>query len=99
MFFSVITKNLNWEILTENLVAFKRWNGLRMKNLNFMVVHWKIWLLVGGVHKKPLYRGNCLNRGLGQFVGSLAKKRGESVFEGGWCPDAHYDLILVHART
>ena len=24
MFLSVITKNLNWEILTENLVTFKR---------------------------------------------------------------------------
>ena len=24
--FSVITKNLNWEILTKNLVTFKRWN-------------------------------------------------------------------------
>ena len=24
MFFSVITKNLNWEILTKNLVIFKR---------------------------------------------------------------------------
>ena len=24
MFFSGITKNLNWEILTENLVTFKR---------------------------------------------------------------------------
>ena len=27
MFFSVIT-NLNWEILTKNLVAFKRWVGV-----------------------------------------------------------------------
>ena len=25
MFFSVITENLNWEILTKNLVTFKRW--------------------------------------------------------------------------
>ena len=29
MFFSVITKNLNWEILTKNLVTFKRWNCLK----------------------------------------------------------------------
>ena len=28
MFFSVITKNLNWEILTKNLVTFKRWDFL-----------------------------------------------------------------------
>ena len=26
MFFSVMTQNLNWEILTENLVTFKRWD-------------------------------------------------------------------------
>ena len=26
MFFSVITKNLTWEILTKNLVTFKRWD-------------------------------------------------------------------------
>ena len=30
MFFSAITKNLNWEILTKNLVTFKRWD--RVKN-------------------------------------------------------------------
>ena len=29
MFFSVITKNLNWEILTKNSVTFKRWNGVK----------------------------------------------------------------------
>ena len=28
MFFSVITKNLNWEILTKNLVTFKRLDGV-----------------------------------------------------------------------
>ena len=29
MFFSVITENLNWETLTKNLVAFKRWHGVK----------------------------------------------------------------------
>ena len=29
MFFSVITENSNWEILTKNLVAFKRWDGVK----------------------------------------------------------------------
>ena len=28
MFFSVRTKNLNWEIFTINLVTFKRWDGI-----------------------------------------------------------------------
>ena len=32
MFFSVITKNLNWEILTSNLATFKRWDGLKDEN-------------------------------------------------------------------
>ena len=29
MFFSVTIKNLNWEILTKNLVTFKRLDGVR----------------------------------------------------------------------
>ena len=28
MYFSVITKNLNWEILTKNFVTFKRQDGV-----------------------------------------------------------------------
>ena len=28
MFFPVMTKNLNWEISTKNLVTFKRWDGV-----------------------------------------------------------------------
>ena len=39
MLFYVITKNLNWEILTMNLVTFKRWDGVRMKMFNIMGVH------------------------------------------------------------
>ena len=33
MFFSLITKNLNWEILTKNLVTFKRWGGIKDEKL------------------------------------------------------------------
>ena len=29
MIFSVVTKNLNWEILTKNLVTFKRQDGVK----------------------------------------------------------------------
>ena len=29
MILSVITKNLNWEFLTINLVTFKRWDGIK----------------------------------------------------------------------
>ena len=28
MFFSIITKSLNWEILIKNLVTFGRWDGV-----------------------------------------------------------------------
>ena len=29
MLLSVITMNLKWEILTKNLVTFKRWDGVK----------------------------------------------------------------------
>ena len=29
MFLSLITKNLNWEILVKNLVTFKRWDEVK----------------------------------------------------------------------
>ena len=31
MFFSVMTKNLDWEISNKNLVTFKRWDGVNDK--------------------------------------------------------------------
>ena len=37
MFFSVLTKNLNWEILTKNLVTFKKWDVV--KDQKFYGVH------------------------------------------------------------
>ena len=40
MFFSATTKNLNWEILTKNLVTFKRrWDEIKVENFNIMGVH------------------------------------------------------------
>ena len=30
MFFFILTNNLNWEVLTINLVTFKRWDGIRV---------------------------------------------------------------------
>ena len=29
MFFSVITKSLNWEILTKNLITYNRFDGVK----------------------------------------------------------------------
>ena len=39
MFFFFITKNLNWKILTKNLVACKRWDEVKDEKLNIMLVH------------------------------------------------------------
>ena len=59
--FSAITKNLNWEILTKNLVTFKvtfkRWDGVKKENFNIMGLYWKMWFLGGGgCSWKPMYR-------------------------------------------
>ena len=35
MFFSIITRNLNWEILTKTLVTFKRWDGVKHEKCEY----------------------------------------------------------------
>ena len=37
MFFSILTKNLNWKILVKNLVTFKKWNGIKNEHFNMRV--------------------------------------------------------------
>ena len=56
MFFSIITKNLNWKILTNNLVTFKGWVWAKIKNYK-MWVHQKTQILGGEFTKKPIYWG------------------------------------------
>ena len=63
-----------------------------MKNLYIFGVHGKIRVLRGwggGVHKKPIYRGDGLKRGLGQFPdlkgGDLIRRRGVVFFRGKGC--------------
>ena len=50
-----------------------------MKNVDIMGVH---QYLGEGDHRKTIYIGGCLRRGLGQFAEGLVKNR-EGVFEGG----------------
>ena len=52
-----------------------------MENVNIMGVHHRGE--GGGGHKKTIYRGNCLKRGLGQFADNSAKNREEGTFDGG----------------
>ena len=57
MFFSVITKNLNQEILTRNLVTFKRSDGVKVEKL---LIFWGFTEksdFQGGGHEKPIQRG------------------------------------------
>ena len=68
---SAITKNLNWQILTKNLVTFKRSDGLKMENVDIMQVH---QFLGERVTKKQLYMGNWLKRGAWIICRGLGKK-------------------------
>ena len=61
----MVTKNKNWEILTMNLVTFKRWDVVKDEKFQYY----------GGSLKNSIFKG------LGHFSdlregGSLAKKRG-----------------------
>ena len=57
MFFSVITKTLNWEILTKNLVTFLK-DGMRLRAKNFIIgVHWEIQFIGGESQKTNIYGG------------------------------------------
>ena len=53
MFFSVMTKNFNWEIPTKNLVTFKRWDRVNDKKFQYY----------GSSPKNPIFGG--LGRGEG----------------------------------
>ena len=92
-----MTKNLNWEISTKNLVTFKRWDGVNDKKFNNMGVHWKIQGFFGGLHKKKfLGEGmNCLKKGawiVCRFKSGIGKKRGHVLRWGGADTLMHTDL-------
>ena len=68
MFFSVITNNLNWEILTKNLVTFKRWDGVKDEKFEYYGGSLKNSIF-RGTHEKTIYRGELPKKGVfGQFV-------------------------------
>ena len=55
MFFSILTKNLNWETLTKDLVTFKRWDEIRVFQIvvrgggKVPPVTWESKILLGGI--------------------------------------------------
>ena len=59
MFLSVITKNLNWEILTRIWLLLKDGMGSKMENFNIVWLHWKI-PKCGEFMKKKQYIGGIV---------------------------------------
>ena len=74
-----ITKNPNWEILTKNLVTFKRWDGVKDQYR-------------GGLPKTGGGLGQFANWRGG---GGLARKRGVVLLQraGSWYPNAHCEYF------
>ena len=66
MFFPVMTKNLNWEILTKNLITLKRWDGIKNEKFYCSGVSLKNLIFRGrrGVHK-TIYKGGMSKEGGG----------------------------------
>ena len=61
MFFSIMAKNLNWEISTKSLVIFKRWDGVNDKKCQYYGSSLKnpifFFFLEWGVHEKIFLGG------------------------------------------
>ena len=82
MFFYVITKNLNWKILTRNLVTFKRGDVVQDEKFEYCWGSLKNQIFRGGFTKKQYIWGDCVKRGawtVCRFKGGAWQKR------GGWC--------------
>ena len=80
MFFSVITKNLDWETLTKNSVTFKRWDRVKDEKIQYYRGSLNNPIFKGGGLTKNQYIvGNCLKRGrgLGQFTDLRKEGLGE----------------------
>ena len=58
MVFSVMTKNLNWEISTKNFVTFKRWDSVNDEKFKYYGSSLKDPILRGSggkVHEKTIF--------------------------------------------
>ena len=91
MFFFFISKKLNWEVFTKNLVTFKKWDGVKDEKFQYYGSSLKNSIF-RGVHKNPIYRG-CLKRGLGQFADLIG-----GGFWGG-VVDTPMHTMLAHLKT
>ena len=79
IFFSVITKNLDYKNLTKNLVTFKKWDGV--KDHNFILWEFDFY----GMHEKPIHLGELpkkVARTVCRFKKRLGKKEGVIFLRG-----------------
>ena len=81
MFFSVVTKNLHWEILTENAVTFKRWDGVKVSQKTNIwgdcpkMVAWTVCRFEGGGGLSKKERRGVFLRGVDTPMHTMTKKR------------------------
>ena len=80
MFFSIITKNLNWEILTKNLVTFQWWDGVKELKFQYYVGSLRNQIFKGGSWKINIWQGGLPKRGGG---GSWTVCRFKKTWENG----------------
>ena len=84
MFFYVVIKNLNWEVLTNNVVTFKRRDGVKDEKFEYYGGSLKNLIFrVGGVHEKPIHRGELPKMGGGAWT--VCRLNGAWQKRGGWC--------------
>ena len=86
MFFSVLSKNLNWEILTKNLVTIKRWDEVKDEKFQYYGRSLEKPIFMG-FHEKPMYRGELPRKGawtVWRFKGGGRRAGGGSAKKRGW---------------
>ena len=90
-FSTVIATNSNWELLTKNLIYFKRWDRVMVEKFYYYGDSLKNLICRGeGSLKNSIYRRGLPKKGRAstvcRFTRSLGKKEGDNVFERGLIP-------------